>query len=398
MIYISAGGEPSGPFEAEQVKQMLASGEIRESAFYWHNGLRDWVPVAQFNNSIDGAPLDNAPTPIAPALSTDESIRQFANTPENAGPGRSKLDPNSGIARVQKERLKLQASALAFYSSLDRSGGTSRIPFLLIDSKSLPRSGIHFLKKTLSQIFSTHFSFCEWYQEVGCCKSMPCALTCFADEARARESLRVRLIKSHDFSLNDPVYETGVYLRRLILLRQPLYILTSWFAVEQLKVYSNQLALNGIHIPKLYLLHEKEVISAAYKCLDAHFKPPSKDDLNQWLRQTQQYCVGFLKKWVEPQLLEENAFVQVLAYNRLPQFITDLFDASAETLTPEERATAAAALSRATTEFLPREDPFSTASTKISQYLTDNSMAFSAVAKELSLLPSMQFALGERSN
>jgi hypothetical protein len=398
MIYVSLDGEVSGPFEREKVEQILADRGMVENAFFWHEGLDEWLPLTNLSRSIKRAPQDDAQTPIAPDLSAhvaidreQETLNVAANTTCEPPDGPQPLDP-------QEQRLKLEASALAFYSTLDSTPRANRIPFLLIDSKSLPRSGLHFLKQSLAKLFGDHFSFCEWYQEVGCCESMPCALTCFAAKARDTASLRVRLAKSHDFGLSDPAYNTGHYLRRLILLRQPLYTLTSWFALAQLQAHSTQLANHGIQMSKIYLLHEKEVVSAAYQCLDQHFKPPSKDSLIKWLSEKKQYCVAFLRKWVEPQIQDENPHVRILAYDSLVQYIGELFAEYAGFLGREKRDAATAALARLTTQFQPRITPFPTLSPNLSNYLQQQSELFRETADELATLPALQLALGDRES
>jgi hypothetical protein len=59
-IYLHLSGEQKGPFPAEQVRAMLASGEITPDTLAWHEGLSEWSRV--------GVVLGPPPAPIPGAL------------------------------------------------------------------------------------------------------------------------------------------------------------------------------------------------------------------------------------------------------------------------------------------------------------------------------------------
>lgn len=286
--------------------------------------------------------------------------------------------------------LRPVSEAHAFYIQLGQTHQDKPIPFLLIDSKSLPRSGLHYLKNTLNKVFGEYFSFCEWYQETGCCKQMPCALTGFASHAQETRQLRIRLIKSHDFDLTDPVYPTNPYLRRLVLVRDPLYILTSWFALAQLDTHKAILAQNGININKIWLAHEKEVLTPAYRLLNEHFIPPTPAQLTDWLESNSRYIAGFMKKWVKPVIEQPASHVEVVRYEDVTHYI--------DSLAKEFRAylsdTAAEAINKAASlagqQFKKREDPFSAPADNLSSYLHSNAQLFNEIAERLSCLASYQ--------
>lgn len=292
----------------------------------------------------------------------------------------------------EASRQELQARALAFYSSLGEITDGSKIPFLLIDSKSIPRSGVHFLKKSLAKLFGDHFSFCEWYHEEGCCKSMPCALTSFATRANETGSLRIRLTKSHDFKLQDQIYPTGPHLRRLILVRQPLYVLTSWFALDQLDTHRSELAQQGINVTKIYLQHESDVIAAAFTCLDQCFKPPSISELEAWLQVRQKYCEGFISRWVEPLISRPCDFASVVSYENLLRYLRGLVTEFQGSLKSDDQSRIDAEMSRLEADFKPRPNPFITQSPKLTAYLQENKLIFSTVASHLSTLQAYKSA------
>jgi len=78
---------------------------------------------------------------------------------------------------------------------------------VVFQSKSMPRSGHHFLVKLLRDYFGPEFAYCEFYNPENCCKQMPCTKP--FNQARTNSLL---LQKSHDFDFNDPVDPSQRYL------------------------------------------------------------------------------------------------------------------------------------------------------------------------------------------
>ena len=193
-------------------------------------------------------------------------------------------------------RLKPSSASVHFYEKLEVEAATgNETPFLLLDSKSIPRAGLHYLKTRLSQVLGDQFSFCEWYQEPGCCRSYPCALTGYADHAQKTGEFRLRLVKSHDFELTDPILKPTNNIRQLVLYRDPLFVLTSWFVLDQLNRHSDVLAQQGISMQKIWLAHEKEVVNSAYSIIETAFNPPAEAELIQWLAEKSHYIRGSCK-------------------------------------------------------------------------------------------------------
>ncbi|HRQ56900.1 MAG TPA: hypothetical protein PLN31_05745 [Azoarcus taiwanensis] len=290
-----------------------------------------------------------------------------------------------GNAAPETKAPTLRSTSVAhtFYINLGRTEEKKAVPFLLIDSKSLPRSGLHYLKNTLSKVFGEYFSFCEWYQEPGCCKQSPCTYTGFASHAQETGSLRIRLLKSHDFALDDPIYPTSHHLRRLILVRDPLYILTSWFALDQLTAHKDLLAKNGIVINKIWLAHEKEVLKPAYQILDQHFNAPSAAALGNWLQQKTQYITGFMSKWVEPLGDQSSNGVQLVHYDQINAYIQELAEEYQPYVSPETAERIGKAARVTGQQFKKRSDAFSAPSERLGEYLTDNAMLFHQAAQSV---------------
>jgi hypothetical protein len=269
-------------------------------------------------------------------------------------------------------QLRPVSDSLEFYKHFNGNHPTDQVPFLLIDSKSLPRSGLHYLKNTLANVFGENFSFCEWYQEPGCCRSMPCKLTGFAAHARETRGVRIRLTKSHDFELTDPIYDPNTYVRYLILVRDPIYVLTSWFSLSQLQINKDILSSKGININKIWLLHEKEVLAAAYRLLDDNFEPPTHNELADWLATKSQYIRKFLRKWVMPDLESVGPFKRVLVYEHMHEHITSLTKEFSSFLDEKSRRKILNATKNELTKFQKREDPFLSPSEKVTDYFSKN--------------------------
>lgn len=243
-------------------------------------------------------------------------------------------------------------------------------PFVLLDSKSLPRSGLHYLRSVLQQRLGERFSFCEWYQEPGCCRSQPCRLTGFLDQEYKERGPSVRLVKSHDLELDDRIVPLSFSLRRLVLKRDPLYILTSWFALEQLSAHQACLESAGIRMEKILLQHEKAVLSMAYAVMDENFKPPTTDILDAWLETKIEYIRAFRKKWIESKEATASDYAYVVDYANLLDFVDRFLDDLGGWDDCRELNTDAREISSDNTEdFRTRTDPFSTPSNAVSNYI-----------------------------
>ena len=168
----------------------------------------------------------------------------------------------------------------------------------LIESRSLPRSGHHFLKNLLKHVWGENFSYCEGYQEPGCCKASPCSVDAYWHFARERKRPHLRLLKSHDFALNDSTFDPLPGMARLIQIRRPFDLLVSWLELEQLNQNRALLEGSAIVLERIYLYHEPELLEAAWKLIDKTGTTMSADQVQQWLEEKVYYVVGFLRKWL----------------------------------------------------------------------------------------------------
>lgn len=305
-----------------------------------------------------------------------------------------KKSPSDELAAKPKEQKALGSpEALKFYEGFSIARGAAAPPrFVLLESKSLPRSGLHYLKATLSRILGEHFSFCEWYQEPGCCRRMPCALTGYATEAEKQDRVHVRLTKSHDFELKDPVHALNRSLRRVVLVRDPLYVLTSYFALDQLAQYERQLRESGIAMAKIWLSHESAVVDMAYDVLDRHYVFPSDDALTKWLRDKGDYCVKFLKKWLTVPAGGADEFASVVPYHCISKYVKALMKELAPVATHEITERAEEFGSRTEAHFHPRSDPFQVRSRQLSSYMSANAFRFEESAREILARAPTEFA------
>jgi hypothetical protein len=270
------------------------------------------------------------------------------------------------------ESVKPTSAAHAFYSSLSANSGKTPVPFLLIDAKSLPRSGIHYLKSSMSRVFKESFSFCEWYTEPGCCKKMPCALTGFALSAQETGNLKIRLTKSHDLELSDPIFATSEHLRRLVLIRDPLFILTSWFTLEMIYFHDAILRTQGIRHEKISFAHEKDVLQLAYTLISEHFTAPPVQKLSAWLQEKRIYITDFLNKWVKPYIEEHDHYTDIVVYEKINDYIDKLCKKYRCFISEKEIYD----IGSLDGSFIKRKDPFYGPTDVISSYLHKHAMLF----------------------
>ena len=276
----------------------------------------------------------------------------------------------------------INAANLEFYQKLSRhTAQGAPPPFLLIDSKSLPRSGLHYLKNTLENLLGDQFSFCEWYQEVGCCKQHPCALTGYGTYTQETGKFRLRLIKSHDFNQTDPPLPPNTILRRLILVRDPLFTLTSWFELNELAKYKPVLLEHGIDIRKVWLMHEKEVLHDAYKILEDCFVEPSLDVFVAWLNDKMRYMSNFSNKWVKPAIEQPDPHVHLVSYEEIDQYVIDLIKPYRHALSEDSRNALEKFSEKRKQRFARRLDPFSVKVKRVEAYIRSNAHLFERAAQ-----------------
>lgn len=280
--------------------------------------------------------------------------------------------------------LIFSPTAYAYYKTVSEDTADKNAPpYIQFDTKSLPRSGLHYMKKMFAKVLEEHFSFCEWYQEPGCCKKMPCALTGYSHQVKKTQTARLRLTKSHDFALNDPVFVPMFSLRRVILVRHPLHLMTSWFTLDQLLKYKQDLKQVDIKMEKIWAAHEPEILMMAYQVLDDAFVPPNSDSLSSWLDEKIQYILGFLDKWVKPALDNPQPFCHVVRYEEINQFIVSTLNELYDYLPDGQKGHIKEFCSNSTNNFRPRQDPFHAPSEKLSSYLSDNSAIFNIAASKI---------------
>jgi|GEM_PF-1618360 len=290
----------------------------------------------------------------------------------------------SVIAQPASTEGRFNRRGYEYYKSLGgiEDKGPSVVPFVLIDSKSLPRSGLHYFKSIMEGVLWKRFSFCEWYQEVGCCKAMPCAVTSFSRSSAEDHTPRVRLIKSHDFELNDPVFPSGGVIVRPVFYRESIFQLTSWFLLDQLNLYRPELSQNGINLNQVFLRHDPEVLLDAYSVIDKNYKGNTVGQLEDWIKKKKEYMKGFASKWMAADKRETNG-VDLVHYDKINSYAVSLlkqfeggFDADTKKRFRQFEGSVG-------NTFFPRKDPFKLKSLKVSEYVEDNRKVFELHSEEL---------------
>jgi hypothetical protein len=179
------------------------------------------------------------------------------------------------------------------------SRADQRLPMLwLVESRSLPRSGHHFLKSLLEQAWGEDFSYCEGYQEPGCCQASPCRVAAYWHFAREHQRPHLRLLKSHDFTLSDATFEPPEGMLRLIQVRRPFDLLVSWLELEQLALNRALLKNASLVVERVFLYHEPEVLEEAWRLINEAGTVMTAEQVQQWLAEKVRYVVGFLNKWL----------------------------------------------------------------------------------------------------
>ncbi len=253
---------------------------------------------------------------------------------------------------------------------------------ILIECKSLPRSGLHFLNHTLGTHLGDCFSFCERYNEPGCCKKFPCALHYFLDEARSLNLSHIRLAKSHDFALNDRVFNTSPTKRLLILKRDPIFVLTSWWELEEIVRHKELLIKYGIDPKKILYLHESALVDKAIQLIDKNFMVPSENEFRSWLNRSSRYVLGFQDKWLHR---PRDPYTQVVDYEKVGAYARKLI---LEVMPSLKNSKALNVLPKT---FTPRSDPFNVRSKKITEFLQARRSLILLHLKKKGLISASQF-------
>jgi hypothetical protein len=276
-------------------------------------------------------------------------------------------------AAIPQTKSRFCPTSYNLYSRMDTSA-----PFVYLDVKSVPRSGLHYLQRNLQSILGKHMSFCEWYQEPGCCKQMPCAITGFAQSCCQQGLAHLRMIKSHDFDLADPIFPTCHGLRRVLLIRDPIYSLTSYWNLQALTHNQELLKGNGINPMKIDYLHERPVLQMAYSLIDSHGTVPSEKTLIQWLEKIKRYMLGFISKWGRHVPRES-----IIRYEHVDKLVEQIVEDLPATFPTEVTDRLAEWRDGRKDRFRPRANPFFSLSDRLSQHLKQHAELFERFSAEI---------------
>jgi len=228
---------------------------------------------------------------------------------------------------------------------------------MLIECKSTPRSGLHYLKQAFQTRLGENFSFCERYNEPGCCKQFPCALTCFRDAAKSSKQSYLRFTKSHDFDLSDKKLKTSKDIRVLILKRDPLFVITSWWELQEIQRHRSLLSKHHINPSKIFYLHEAPLINQSIDLIDQHYISIENGIFELWLDHATSYIKGFHRKWIDT---DDRPFTYKVDYDDIQSFANNILNELNPSTT---QSTLGSKI------FTPRKDPFMVKSKAISEQL-----------------------------
>lgn len=335
----------------------------------------------QFRNAVKLGARQGRESLVAAARQEEERHQLELRQSEFGG---DRQLANAVAGRAQRDPGTREPAILTYRQAPRELVESDSAPFILLDSKSLPRSGLHYMRKRFAEALGSRFSFCEWYQEPGCCGQRPCALTGFLRHRRSQHDPKVRLIKSHDFDLDDPVDEPAYCLRRVILVRDPVYILTSWFAFDQIEQHRDELTAFSIDTRKLQYSHEPEIVDSIYEILEDRFTPPAEQYLATWLNRHVEYIQRFTDKWIPSEESSSNPHVHVIDYTDIDSFVRSIFrELEGDSVAGMLEMDARGGPQEGETAFAPRTDPFRHRCNAIESYLRAHADEFSRAAAVL---------------
>ena len=255
--------------EALMLAGIASAATTRKQRWKAHQG---WT---RFRNSVSNTLL------LGDWQGAMASIRSQSDIPE--------CQPPDGVNKEIWTELLLNSCAAS----------EPKLPALqLVESRSLPRSGHHFLRHLLEQACGEQFSYCEGYQEPGCCRSSPCSVAAYWHYAREHKQPHLRLLKSHDFNLTDATFPPPPAMVRLLQVRRPLEQLASWLELEQLTLNRELLQSASISLERLMLYHEAEVLEEAWRVIDERGTVMNAEEAQAWLAEKVSYVQAFLQKWL----------------------------------------------------------------------------------------------------
>ncbi len=364
---------------ARQIREMARLGLGVQAARLVDDDLRDFVRAPAASGARIEALASQAEAlrallagvgPVAVSAAPDPVA------PDPAAPVAGAPDPAAPTAPPQPRAAssRFDATALARYTE---TGPDLAGRYLYLDSKSLPRSGLHFLRNRLARVLGPAFSFCERYQEPGCCGTLPCRLPMFP----RGDGFALRLIKSHDFDLADPVFAPAPAMKRVVMIRDPLFVLTSWWSLNLLHLNQDVLRANGIAPEKLFYMHERPLLAEAYDIVARAGTLEQGARFERFLENAVTYVSGFMAKWADPAHLEMPG-VELVGYEETLSALLAWLEPVRARLSDEARDH----LDRIATEtggFAPRSDPFAGPTAVFSEHLAGQEAAFRACAAQI---------------
>jgi hypothetical protein len=99
-IYIYKNNQQEGPYNVDEVKNMVALGTLKSEDLAWHEGISDWLMLKTFKEVF---PSEPPPPPTPKNLEANHPIDQGTNEyTENPS---SKLNQSGGINNLQATRF-----------------------------------------------------------------------------------------------------------------------------------------------------------------------------------------------------------------------------------------------------------------------------------------------------
>ena len=134
MIYLSDKGEVLGEFEESAVAEMLATEQISSGAFFWREGMGEWLPVTELD-AVAVVAVEPEPDPSA-AVAVEPEVAPVAVAPADpvmaaAGPAKPFVPRRGPVPARAGVKPAVSQQAMPMRSTNDiapvaASGGKSR--------------------------------------------------------------------------------------------------------------------------------------------------------------------------------------------------------------------------------------------------------------------------------
>jgi hypothetical protein len=117
LVKVSRDGKEIGTYEAKEAVRLLVSGTLKETDFYWHEGMTDWAPLVKLQASEARKQLAERALQQKQeeARRAEQLAQEKSEKQEQAEREKAKAKEEEERAVAEAVRLKLEARKANFY-------------------------------------------------------------------------------------------------------------------------------------------------------------------------------------------------------------------------------------------------------------------------------------------